>query len=231
MRTPTLRLLVAALLAGNVALATPGDAAARGREALRHEMGPTPRIPAVAPPASARVGERYETAVPELPAGVDECELFLLPDNGSGRMIQLTPERELEDAPLRWTMPPVRATRARLVLRAGGRFHESESAPSAYFAVEAALPPGRAEVVRGEAELAWHFGGDEAPEPVAFGPPGGAALGVARVVTLAAVAPEGPAAEPPARPREGDSSPAALATSDPSAPHPSRRPAFVPLRN
>lgn len=231
MRTPTPRHLIVALLLAASALATPGPAAAREPEGHRHEIGPAPPIPAVEAPARARPGGRYETTIPALPASVDECELFLLPDDGSGRMIQLTPEGEADEGPLRWTMPAVRATRARLVLRAGGRFREGESPPSAWFPVEAAPAPDRAEVLRGEHELAWHFGRDEAPGPAAFVPPGSAALGIARVTVLAAVAPETPAAELPARSRDGSSSAAVRMEPDPSAPHPSRRPAFVPLRN
>ncbi len=92
-------LALAALLACALAPFAPGDASGSGREGgrRRHAIGPAPAIPAVAAPGAVREGERYETALPELPAGVDECELFLLPDDGSGRMIQLTPERELED--------------------------------------------------------------------------------------------------------------------------------------
>jgi hypothetical protein len=190
-----------------------------------------PRIPAVAAPPLVRVGERYETALPDLPEGADECELFLLPEDGSGRMIQLTPEREVEDGPLRWRMPRVHATRARLVLRAGGRFGETESPPSAAFAIVTPRPPGRAEVLRGRGELAWHFGDPAAARPAALRAPAGAAFGLARPSPSAAPPPHGPAAELPARARPADGAVAVASDPDPSAPHPSRRPAFVPLRN
>lgn len=145
-------------------------------------------------------------------------------------MIQLTPEREVEEGPLRWTMPRVYAKTARLVLRAGGRFGETEAPPSAPFAIEAAEPPARAELLRGAAELAWHFG-DGAAAPAALVGHGETTIGFARGAPPAALAPDGPAAEAPARAREGERPAAPGVTPDPSAPHPSRRPAFVPLRN
>ncbi len=227
-RTPILAL--AALLACTVALLAPREAVARERDGRRHAIGPAPAIPAVTAPGAVREGGRYETALPEFPAGVDECELFLLPDDGSGRMIQLTPEREVEDGPLRWTMPRVRATSARLVLRAGGRFGETEAPPSAPFAIEAGDPPGRAEVLRGEAEIAWHFGADVSA-PTANLAAGATSIGFAVPASLTAVASDGPAAEPPARARGGEAGLTPRGSPDPSMPHPSRRPAFLPLRN
>lgn len=189
------------------------------------------RIPAVDAPAVVRVGERYVTAIPALPEGVHECELFLLPEDGSGRMIQLTPEREVDEGPLAWRMPPVHATRARLVLRAGGRREERESEPSAPFAIEAPRRAERHEVLRGDGELAWHFGEREAAGPASLLPPGATSLAIACRASLAAVPAHGPAAELPARARHRDAVAAATAEPDPSAPHPSHRPAFVPLRN
>lgn len=190
-----------------------------------------PRIPAVAAPALVRVGERYETALPDLPEDARECELFLLPEDGSGRMIQLTPEREVEEGPLTWRMPRVHATRARLVLRAGGRFGEAESPPSEPFTVVTPRPPSRAEVLRGRAQLAWHFGEPASSGPASLRPPGSAAFGIARRSPPAAPPPHAPAAELPARTRHASALLALAAGPDPSAPHPSRRPAFVPLRN
>jgi len=231
MRPRTSILALAALLACAVAPLAPGDAAAEKREGpRRHAVGPAPAIPAVVAPAAVRPGARYETALPEFPAGVDECELFLLPDDGSGRMIQLTPEREIEEGPLRWTMPRVHATSARLVLRAGGRFGETEAPPSAPFAIEPGAAPGRAEVLRGEAEIAWHFGAGTSA-PAACMTAGGTRIGIAAPLLPAAVASDGPAAEPPARTATAWSVADADPPPDPSAPHPSRRPAFVPLRN
>lgn len=225
-------LALAALLACALAPFAPGDASGSGREGgrRRHAIGPAPAIPAVAAPGAVREGERYETALPELPAGVDECELFLLPDDGSGRMIQLTPERELEEGPLRWTMPRVHAKSARLVLRAGGRFGETEAPPSAPMAIEPEAAPARTEVLRGEAEIAWHFGAGVAA-PAASLAAGATRLEFAVPARLTAVASDGPAAEPPARTRDGEAGVAQRGSPDPSAPHPSRRPAFVPLRN
>lgn len=228
-RTPILAL--AALLACAVPLLAPGDASAKAREGgRRHAIGPAPAIPAVAAPGAVREGGRYETALPEFPTGVDECELFLLPDDGSGRMIQLTPEREAEEGPLRWTMPRVHATSARLVLRAGGRFGETEAPPSEPFAIESGAAPARAELLRGEAEIAWHFGAGSAA-PAASLSAGETSIGFAAPVILTAVSSDGPAAEPPARARDGEPGITRHASPDPSAPHPSRRPAFVPLRN
>jgi hypothetical protein len=189
------------------------------------------RIPAVDAPTVVRVGERYATAIPELPEGVHECELFLLPEDGSGRMIQLTPEREVDEGPLTWRMPPVHATRARLVLRAGGRREERESEPSAPFAIEAPRQAERHEVLRGEGELAWHFGEREAAGPASLLPPGATSLEIACRASFAAVPAHGQGAEPPVRTRHRDEVAAASAEANPSAPHPSRRPFFVPLRN
>ena len=189
-----------------------------------------PRIPAVAPPAVARPGAEYETALPALPAGVEECELFLLPEDGSGRAIRLTAEREAGEGPLRWRMPRIGAARARLVLRAGGRFGESESEISASFAIEAAAASGRAEVLRGAGELAWHFG-EDAAAPAALLPPG--------ATSLAAAARSVIAVEPSRDAGPGEPGPAAFEPAvsppfrmdPPGQPSRTRRPAFVPQRN
>lgn len=190
-----------------------------------------PRIPAVSPPSVARAGERYETVLPELPAGIEECELLLLPEDGSGRAIRLTAEHEVGDGPLRWRMPRIAATRARLVLRAGGRFGETESAPSAPFAVESQGERDRAEVLRGEEELDWHFGDDDAPAPSAWLPPGAACLAEA-VQTAVAIPPTRDSfvrAPGPTAFETAVSAPQRLETPEPPAR--TRRPAFVPLRN
>jgi hypothetical protein len=190
-----------------------------------------PRIPAVQPPASVRAGAEYETAVPDLPAGVEEFELFLVPDDGSGRALRLTAEREAGDGPLRWRMPRVAASRARLVLRAGGRFGETESEASAPFAIEAPHAIERSELLRGADELAWHFGGDGPAEPAALLPPGAPALAAARpgIVAVEPSRDAGPAAPEPAAFEPLVTSPHRMDL--PGAPSRSRRPAFVPLRN
>ncbi|MCC6350704.1 MAG: hypothetical protein IT347_14050 [Candidatus Eisenbacteria bacterium] len=190
-----------------------------------------PRIPAVAPPPSARAGGEYVTALPELPAGVDECELLLLPDDGSGRAIRLTPEREADDGPLRWRMPRVHASRARLVLRAGGRFGETESAPSEYFAIEAGAPQEPAEVLRGEAEIAWHFGEEGGGRAEALRSSGAAFFAGAARMHASAPRPRGPLAGLPEAGQQAGALLEVPKESPPPAPPTSRRPAFVPLRN
>lgn len=190
-----------------------------------------PVVPPVEPPPLVRIGGTYVTRIPDLPAGVDECELFLLPDDGSGRMIQLTPEREADEGPLRWRMPRVRAKSARLVLRAGGRFGETESAPSAPFAIEADAPLEHAELLRGEDELAWHFGDSDHAGPASLAPPGAATIGSAQRVSYAAKPPRGPMAELPARANSATGVATATAGTGGSTPLRSRRPAFVPMRN
>lgn len=190
-----------------------------------------PRIPTVAPPARVRVGGEYVTALPALPAEIEECELLLLPEDGSGRALRLTPEREADAGPLRWRMPRVNATRARLVLRAGGRFGETESPPSEPFAIEPQAPRERAEVLRGEDELAWHFESD--------GDPRASALQSGDDTTIGAAArthPAGPRARGFATgPRAAERGPRrALVATDAPPPIPpptSQAPAFVPLRN
>ena len=215
----SLRFLLMAGMLAAAAVAVPAVASA------------APIIPAVAPPPLARIGETYVTQLPGLPAGVEECELFLLPDDGSGRMIQLTPEREADEGPLRWRMPRVRAKSARLVLRAGGRFGETESAPSAPFEIAAEAPPERAEILRGEDELAWHFGGPDHTGDASLQSPGGATIGAAHNLSFAAEPPRGPVAELPARIHSVAGVAIAAVGLDGSAPLRSRRPAFVPMRN
>ena len=190
-----------------------------------------PIVPPVEPPPAVRAGASYVTLIPDLPAGVEECELILVLDDGSGRRIQLTPEREADEGPLRWRMPRVRAARARLVLRAGGEFGETESAPSAPFAIEAPGAHDLAEVLRGEDELAWQFGHEAAASDALRLPVGAATLDVAARAAVAvdpnrdaSVAPPSPAADVAG----SQQSPTEKA---PPAPPTSRRPAFVPLRN
>lgn len=189
-----------------------------------------PRIPAVSAPATVRPGEEYVTALPELPAEVEECELFLVLEDGSHRAIRLTPEREADEGPIRWRMPHVPAGRARLVLRAGGRFGETESAPSASFAIVAPAP-ARDELLRGAPELAWHFGAGAAAAPAALLPPGATTIAAA-ASTLVAVEPQRDAGpEAPALNTFTLTEAAATCTTTPGALARSRRPAFVPLRN
>lgn len=215
MRIPPLLLVLLGLLAPAVA------AAARA----------VPQVPAVRAPASVRVGGEYVTELPDLPAGVDECELFLLPDDGSGRMIQLTPEREAVEGPLRWRMPRVAAARARLVLRAGGRFGETESPPSAPFAVEPSGSPALAELLRAEGELAWHFGTHASPGPTLAVPAGAATLASAARIAVAVEPSRDGGVPPPALSASVSGGSGWTALPAPSLPPASRRPAFVPLRN
>jgi hypothetical protein len=190
-----------------------------------------PRIDPLVPPSTVRAGCEYETLVPALPAGVEEFELFLLPEDGSGRAIRLTPEREAADGPLRWRMPRIEAARARLVLRAGGRFGETESEPSALFAIEPAGSRELAEILRGEDELTWHFGEGDGAGDARLLPPGATTLGnLARA--LVAVAPtRGAGIAPPASVARVTGGAIASFHPAPPAPAGSRRPSYVPQRN
>ena len=212
MRSPRLLLLLAGLLAASVASAAP-------------------IVPPVEPPSVVRVGATYVTWFADLPAGVEECELFLLPDDGSGRMIQLTPEREADEGPLRWRMPRVSATRARLVLRVGGEFGETESAPSAPFAIETPGAHDLAEVLRGEDELAWQFGHGAAADDALRLPEGAASLDVAVRVPIALDPGRDAGVAPPPRAADVAGPRQSPLQKAPAAPPTSRRPAFVPLRN
>lgn len=212
MRSPRILIVLAGLLVAAVASSAP-------------------LVPPVEPPPLVRIGATYVTAIPNLPAGVEECELFLLPEDGSGRMIQLTPEREADEGPLRWRMPRVSATRARLVLRAGGEFGETESAPSAPFAIEAHGARDLAEVLRGEDELVWHFGDGPAADDALRLPAGTAKLDVATRTPVAIDPSRDAGVEPPSRSADVAGSPQSPPPSAPPAPRTSRRPAFVPLRN
>ena len=189
-----------------------------------------PRIPAVTAPATVRHGEEYVTALPELPADVEECELILLLEDGSHRAIRLTPEREVFEGPLRWRMPRVSATRARLVLRAGGEFGEAESAPSEAFTIEGPAP-SRDQVLRGDTELAWHFGQGAAAAPAALLPPGATTI-AASSGAIVAVEPQRDAGpEAPAPTAFTLAATDTHSTTTPGARTRSRRPTFVPLRN
>lgn len=190
-----------------------------------------PLVPPVEPPSVVRAGATYVTLVPDLPPGVEECELILLLDDGSGRRIQLTPEREADEGPLRWRMPRVRAARARLVLRAGGEFGETESAPSAPFAIEAPGARELAEVLRGEDELAWHFGRGAAADDALRLPEGSATLDVAERTAVALDPSRDAGVAPPPRATDLADSEHTPQAKVPPAPRTSRRPEFVPLRN
>lgn len=121
--------------------------------ALAAFPGPAPAAPFAppVPPAGATpAGAFVVTALPELPAGAYEFELFLVPD--AGAPIQVSAELPAGAREVRWRMPAVAARGARLVLRAGGEGREWESAPSARFAL-APLPAGEhARLLRGESE-------------------------------------------------------------------------------
>ncbi len=189
-----------------------------------------PRIPAVGAPAVVREGAEYETVVAGLPAGIEEFELFLLVEDGPGRLVRLTAEREGGGGAVRWRMPRVGADRARLVLRAGGRFGETESEPSAAFAIEAGEPLGQAELLRAKDELERHFGRDAAPGPRIL-PPGAPALVAAARTVLAVASPRDAGARPPARALSAGGSAAPAPAPAPALRPLPRRPAFVPLRN
>jgi hypothetical protein len=187
-----------------------------------------PRVAPVAPPAATAAGEICVTNLPELPPGTDEVELFLVPEDGSGRALQVTPERRVTGEPLRWRMPRIAASHARLVLRAGGRWGESESEPSARFEVHPAASPGLAEVLRGRDELAWQFG-ERDGEAAALGSNGATTIGERGPLALAAEEAFAPEALLPATahvvlaPRERVR-PSPLSTRSPL-----RRPRFLPL--
>lgn len=189
-----------------------------------------PWIAPVAAPALVREGADYETVVPTLPAGIDEFELFLLIEDGPRRLVRLAPEREGRGGTVRWRMPRVGASRGRLVLRAGGRLSESESAPSEPFEIVRERQPRRAEVLRAREQIEDLFGEPVAAAP-AWLPPGHSTLEPASP-PLAAVAPQraGNLPAPAPAPREACAAPAA-ADPAPPAPDPDRRPASVPLRN
>jgi hypothetical protein len=105
-----------------------------------------PRAPAgVVPPGTVVV-----TPLPALPADANEFELFLVPD--AGAPIRVSAELPAGAREVRWRMPAVAASHARLVLRAGGEHFERESAPSAPFAL-ASLPADEfLRVLRGRSE-------------------------------------------------------------------------------
>lgn len=75
------------------------------------------------PPAGATPpGAVVVTALPELPAGAYEFELFLVPD--AGAPIRVSAELPAGAREVHWRMPAVAARGARLVLRAGGEHAE-----------------------------------------------------------------------------------------------------------
>jgi hypothetical protein len=212
MRSPILALVLAGVLQASLAWGAPA-------------------LAPVAPPAAAKAGEWYVTELPALPPGTEEVELYLMPDDGSGRMLQLTPERDALEGPLRWRMPRTPATRARLVLRAGGPWGERESEPSAGFPVEREPRTDLSDVLRAREELAWQFGDDAGPSGSRLAPPGATALQPAAHRATLAAPTRGPGAEAPAPARVGDGPVALLHLRDPGQPDRGRRPAFVPLRN
>lgn len=132
-----MRPLAAVLLAlALVALAAPALAA--------------PFAAPAAPAGPVAPGALVVTALPELPAGSYEFELFLLPEGGVP--IRVSAELPAGTREVRWRMPAVAARRARLVLRAGSEDAERESAPSAAF-VLAQLPEGElSRLRRGQSE-------------------------------------------------------------------------------
>lgn len=211
MRPPSLALALLGLLAATAAWSAP-------------------RIPSVVPPDRVRAGGWYETAIPKLPVAVEELELFLLPEDGSGRLLRLTPEREVHEGVLRWRMPRIRARSARLVLRAGGRFGETESEPSAAFTVVDPVAHRPAEVLRGTDELTWHFGEPAAGAP-ALSSPGEPTVQAASRACGSAEGQEDSLAGPSAA---GSPVWAAIEPETPPlrvAPGLSRRPPRVPMRN
>ena len=129
--SPVARSALAVALLATALLAAPAAAAVR--------------LPAPDPPAHAiRTGELVVTALPELPEGADEVELYLVPESGAPR-IRVSPERDAAEGRIVWRMPALSARRARLVLRAGGANAEGEPRASAAFD---AAPPGEGELAR-----------------------------------------------------------------------------------
>ncbi|MFN8586699.1 MAG: hypothetical protein U0704_02770 [Candidatus Eisenbacteria bacterium] len=94
-------------------------------------------LPALEAPASAlHPGQEVVTPIPPLPAEVREFELVLVPDVGPA--VQVTAECLAGVREVRWRVPRLTGTSARLVLRAGSAREEFASPPSARIAFSAA---------------------------------------------------------------------------------------------
>lgn len=96
-----------------------------------------PRIPApTAPTVAVHADQEVTTELAPLPGGVQEVELVLVLEDGR-RHVRVSPETHALGGRVTWRVPRIRATSARLVLRAGGDAGEWESAPSAEFRIAA----------------------------------------------------------------------------------------------
>ena len=111
--------------------------------ALPALAGPLPVPPA--PAGEVRPDQEVVTELSSLPAGAREFELFLLPEDGTRRLIRLSAECDVREQGVLWRMPKIEARTARLVLRVGRQEAEWESEPSAAFAV---APLGGQELAR-----------------------------------------------------------------------------------
>ncbi len=197
---------------------------------LAPSPGRAAALPAPLAPASAvRSGDEVVTPVPPLPEGVTEFELVLVPDEGP--TIQVCAEQRAGVREVRWRVPRLAASRAHLVLRAGGEHAEWESPRSTRFdiAPEDSDVPAWLAGLRSPSAL--DFDGSSRTWS-GFGPaPGAPELSAAGAGPCALPPPAPPALTPPADTR----APAIDSPTD-SAPPPGRTvpprvPTTFPLRN
>jgi hypothetical protein len=184
------------------------------------------------PPSPAGIvsaGQEIVTPVPSLPADVREFELVLLPE--SGAPVRLTAEIQVGATEIRWRMPKVAATHARLALRFGAAHSESQSSPSASFEI-APLPARELDALRaGRSEAGYRIETAGAARTGIAPSPTRTVLAAARASASAVEGPPGPALG--ALPRRQHP---ATDTDDITAPAPSAEPEArlartSPLRN
>lgn len=188
-------------------------------------------VPAPAAPREiVHAGERMQTALPVLPAGLAEVELFLAPDDGSGRLIRLTAESDARSNTLRWRMPEVAAASGRLVLRAGGADRELESAPSERFAIAHAPASEAARLREGRSGYGWSLLPATGAARAITAPPGAAGFELGGRGTVATLDSRAPVARSPERISSRFEA-SVLPTSEIRCRSPrSNAPAFVPMR-
>lgn len=210
MRTALPRMLAALALA----LLLPGGAFAR------QLLLPAPGVPA----APLLAGQEVVTVIPALPAEVREFELVLVPDVGPA--VQVSAECEVGAREVRWRVPRLSGTSARLVLRAGSEHDEFASVPSAPLV----LVESSSRFAPAFDASAWL--GERDSRPASFGSGAASTLADGGPLAGAAEAPDdGDAAEAPACEHAPLVTITAFHRDVPALPTSDRQPRFTPLRN
>lgn len=197
-------------------------------------LGPGParaQDPAApAPPVGeVRAGAEIVTIVPRLPAGATEFELVLLPE--SGPAIQVSPELPVGSIDVCWRMPHTFGRTARLAVRWGAPGCESQTPPSAAFALASPGADDVADLIAlksdaarwPECEAASLPGFASGADPATLGQP---LTFIRAIAPHASAMPTRPARAPGTLGFQNDDDAAS-----PSCAPRSRAPAFRPLRN